>query len=349
MNTSVNNFTSGKLGGIPPRTESAPVKEPALKKSDSQKSLSGPGGLQANNHAKRDLDVSSRPRVNINDLRKTALLKHQRQEQNAEMVAARNQSTRALDGKVSADEKGSFLSALTSSPLFNKMRETNSGNENAIITETPPAADPVHSEGVDVPPKAQPTPPPPPPLPPKAGQGTPDEIKVDIDAPPLSESDSDDEVDIDAPPLSESDSDDEVDIDAPPLSESDSDDEVDVDMHLKANPGNHGIQEEIEVDMDAPPPPDDEPDDGHELGVTAHNGKFALPHGLFEHLQPDEQTNKLMQMQMQHQINANAVNELTVQNEMLATIRDVRAKIAEAYRKSFEAAAKAMVDGAGKG
>lgn len=321
MTTSVNNLSSNKLGGIPLKTDTGPVKESTLKRSDSQKSLSGPDGLQGNSQSKQQLDGSLRPRSNINDLRKNALIKQHKQEQTAEAAAARNNSMRARDGKVSAEEKTSFLNALNGNSLFNKMKEKNSGNEDAIITNESAPSEQLPTEGKEVPPNGPPTPPPPPPLPFKPGKTSQEVIKLDVDAPPLSDSDSDSDAEL----------------------------ELDIDAHINIASGDHGIQEQIEVYMDGPPPSESDSDNERDLDVDVHiHGGPGGNHGVHEELQADEKTQRLIRMQEQQEANSNALTELNVRIQEQAAIRDVITKMAEANRKTIEAAAKAMVDAAPK-
>jgi len=310
MTTSVNNLSSNKLGGIPLKTDTGPVKEPTLKRSDSQKSLSGPDGLQGNSQSKQQLDGSLRPRSNINDLRKNALIKQHKQEQSAEATAARNNSIiKSRDGKNpeknSSPLLDSMLSNIYNNPLFPEMKETGGG------TQTKLDASPVLDVEVHV--DTDP-----------GNHADQEVIKLDVDAPPLSDSDSDSDAEL----------------------------ELDIDAHINIASGDHGIQEQIEVYMDGPdgpPPSESDSDNERDLDVDVHiHGGPGGNHGVHEELQADEKTQRLIRMQEQQEANSNALTELNVRIQEQAAIRDVITKMAEANRKTIEAAAKAMVDAAPK-
>lgn len=316
MTTSVNNLSSNKLGGLPGLKDSGSIKEPTLQRSESRKSLGGPDGLQANSQSKGELGGSLAPRSNINLLRKNSLIQSQKRELSAEAV--RDSLIKSRDGKNSDDGKASLLNDLHSSPLFQKMQKTNSGNEDAIITMTPPSKEQVPAEATEVPVSGPPTPPPPPPLPVKPSHSSPEEIKLGMDAPSPSDTDSDSET------------------------------ELDLDVHISTAPKNHDTHEEIDVHMEGPPPSDSGSDDERDIDVDVHINAGPGNQGFHEEIQVDEKTQRLIRMQEQQEANANALTELNVRIQEQAAIRDVIAKMAEANRKTVEAAAKAMVDAAPK-
>lgn len=318
MNTSVNNLSSNKLGGLPSLRDSGSIKEPTLQRSESRKSLGGPEGLQANSQSKGELGGSLAPRSNINLLRKNALIQTQKRELNAEAAVVRDGLIKSRDGKNSDDVKASLLNDIHSSPLFQKMQKTNSGNEDAIITMTPPSKEQVPAEATEVPVSGPPTPPPPPPLPVKPSHSSPEEIKLDMDAPPPSDTDSDSET------------------------------ELDLDVHISTAPKNHDTHEEIDVHMEGSPPSDSGSDDERDIDVDVHINAGPGNQGFHEEIQVDERTQRLIRMQEQQEVNSNALTELNVRTQEQAAIRDMITKMAEANRKTVEAAAKAMVDAAPK-
>lgn len=318
MTTSVNNLSSNKLGGLPGLKDSGSIKEPTLQRSESRKSLSGPDGLQANSQSKGELGGSLAPRSNINLLRKNSLIQAQKRELNAETV--RDSLIKSRDGKNSDDGKASLLNDLHSSRLFQHMQRTNSGNEDAVISIAPPGNDDApRQEPAATSPSAPPVPPPPPPLP------TPPPSPKEPLSPPAG-------LEV-YPPL---------DLDENPP-----------EMYPPINHENEGGQiYPLPTHMDAGPPSgtdyNSEPEMDVDVDVHAHVDLGSGHHGIEEELKPDEKTQRLIRMQEQQEANANALTELNVRIQEQAAIRDVIAKMAEANRKTVEAAAKAMVDAAPK-